>query len=653
MTKIKSLLAAASAAFFIASSALAQTGGEVGNHAVPIGKGPGVVGFTSVAPGQPRTVLMSNGASSDPAFNFFTVDTIAALKALPAPSVATTVYVVGYASAGDGGEGWFNYNTASSASDNGGTVIIPNSAPGTGRWLRQRVGDNGNRINVKWFGAKGDGTTADGTAVTNAMTVAIAIHGALYFPATSACYATTIVVPDGTVGLRIMGDAKGTGGATGNVGSVLCGSVAGHMIDASSPGGSMGNITIEHLKVYNNGSGDAIRFTNNVWITLQDLVLFSASGTALNFVGVGNFNVFDVEAYGGSGAALKIGASGITNSGPGTITGGEFSNQGGSATNCIAISGQTLSIVFNGAMFACQGPNMVASVTIDGDGVSATQAGMVTFVSCHSESSYNTANTGADFLIGATNKFGTVSIISWSGFGQGNGTNTLRDSVRIVAAQNVSIRDTKFGLLATGYTRSAIRLETTFPTANDRYDFRNNFVTSAAGVLYSDANGRLATTFFGDAAFDVSAFNNLLGTVSANNACAGCIGEYLSATLASGSAVTLTNNTAATITSITLTPGDWDVKGSCGYASTSASTSITRSLCSLSLVNNGLDVTPGRFYDLAFPAFSPPAGAGHTIQVAPERFSVASSTPVYLIAFSAFTVAGNTAYGKISARRMR
>lgn len=46
--KIARLLAAASAAFFFASSALAQTSGTVTNHAFAIGKGAGQTGFTSL-----------------------------------------------------------------------------------------------------------------------------------------------------------------------------------------------------------------------------------------------------------------------------------------------------------------------------------------------------------------------------------------------------------------------------------------------------------------------------------------------------------------------------------------------------------------------------------------------------------------------------
>jgi hypothetical protein len=64
----KLVLSVASAAFFIAS-AQAQNAGTVTNHAVPLGKGPGVTGFTSLPPGAAGIPLTSTGASSDPSFS--------------------------------------------------------------------------------------------------------------------------------------------------------------------------------------------------------------------------------------------------------------------------------------------------------------------------------------------------------------------------------------------------------------------------------------------------------------------------------------------------------------------------------------------------------------------------------------------------------
>src|SRR5215472_14162674 len=53
----------------------------------------------------------------------------------------------------------------------------------------------------------------------------------------------------------------------------------------------------------------------------------------------------------------------------------------------------------------------------------------------------------------------------------------------------------------------------------------------------------------------------IVGVNGASNAAAGNIGEYVTASLAQGSAVNLPGGTATNLTSISLTAGDWDVFG--------------------------------------------------------------------------------------------
>lgn len=89
------------------------------------------------------------------------VASISALKAITGQTSDEAVNVLGYYAEGDGGGGVFYWNAGSSASDNGGTIIASN-AGGTGRWVRS-ITTGG--VNLRWFGAKGDGVADDAAAV--------------------------------------------------------------------------------------------------------------------------------------------------------------------------------------------------------------------------------------------------------------------------------------------------------------------------------------------------------------------------------------------------------------------------------------------------------------------------------------------------------
>lgn len=138
---------------------------------------------------------------------------------------------------------------------------------------------------------------------------------------------------------------------------------------------------------------------------------------------------------------------------------------------------------------------------------------------------------------------------------------------------------------------------------------------------------------------------------SNGNATAGNIGEYVESIIGAGAAVALVSGTAKNVTSISLTAGDWDVDAIV-YHLPAATTSYTRYVGSLSTTTNTLDANSGKFVDFSQAAF---VSGGNTFNdvIPPYRFSLSSTTTIFLVALGSFTVSTASAYGIIRARRMR
>ncbi len=87
-----------------------------------------------------------------------TVTNMAALKAL-SPGQHSQVWLEGYYTPQDGGQGLFQWDPSSTQNDNAGTIIIPDSNPSQGRWIRDT--SSFNYYNVRWFGARGRDISQD------------------------------------------------------------------------------------------------------------------------------------------------------------------------------------------------------------------------------------------------------------------------------------------------------------------------------------------------------------------------------------------------------------------------------------------------------------------------------------------------------------
>lgn len=151
--------------------------------------------------------------------------------------------------------------------------------------------------------------------------------------------------------------------------------------------------------------------------------------------------------------------------------------------------------------------------------------------------------------------------------------------------------------------------------------------------------------------------NPKIGTATNDSAAAGFVGEFVTATVATASAVSLTTGTAADVTSISLTAGDWDVSWVVDFKP-GATTSVTSLKSSISLTTATLNTQAGgsgigtealALFDTAANVL----GADFSLAGGPVRCSFASTQTVYLVASATFAVSTMAAYGTIRARRAR
>lgn len=175
---------------------------------------------------------------------------------------------------------------------------------------------------------------------------------------------------------------------------------------------------------------------------------------------------------------------------------------------------------------------------------------------------------------------------------------------------------------------------------------------AATSVTFTlpDADGSANFIMKTDGAANLSLANGsqIAGTATNDNASAGNIGELITSNIPQASAVSFSATTSTNITSISLTPGDWDVWGNINYVSLGGATPSQ-----LYAWTSSTSATPpdASVYNSISYSLTTVAGTPTGLSAPYRRYSLSSTTTIYLTGF--ITGDTGTACGSIYARRAR
>lgn len=139
---------------------------------------------------------------------------------------------------------------------------------------------------------------------------------------------------------------------------------------------------------------------------------------------------------------------------------------------------------------------------------------------------------------------------------------------------------------------------------------------------------------------------NIVGTTTNDNAAAGSVGEFISSVISGGASVACATGTARNVTSINLTPGDWDVWGN-------VSSIVSISMSQFIAWSSTTSATVPDVSLYTGIQFNPATSVNNQINVPYQRISISVLTTIYLSCRATFTSGTVRAAGGIYARRVR
>lgn len=182
-------------------------------------------------------------------------------------------------------------------------------------------------------------------------------------------------------------------------------------------------------------------------------------------------------------------------------------------------------------------------------------------------------------------------------------------------------------------------------TASPLSQFASTTSAQLAGVI-SDETGSGALVFGTSPTITTPTITTptIVGTATNNNAAAGSVGEFVTAT---SSSVSMAANTSVNVASVSLTAGDWDVWGTVQFVSGATTIGTGGFNCSVSTTSGTAGSQQGGMNGVALAAGAAPFCTSPAI-----RLSLSATTTVYIIGAANYsgTATGN---GYIAARRRR
>lgn len=186
----------------------------------------------------------------------------------------------------------------------------------------------------------------------------------------------------------------------------------------------------------------------------------------------------------------------------------------------------------------------------------------------------------------------------------------------------------------------------TTPTFTFTGDTLLGIYRGAANRLSIVSNNNAVANFQADTIYFLKPLsqNGIKGTTTNDNAGVGIIGEFMEHATVKASGLTLVSNTAKTIDSLTLTAGDWELRGTAGFNSLAASADL----------KGGFSTTTNAFgaQGTYMQCTAGTAGADIECAIQPVRFSLSATTKVYLVSLVNPT-ASTKGWGHMAARRIR